>query len=104
MLSTSNSQPLRSQAVHRRNFLKLQAVACATLISGRPSIASATQEPAPPTAPAPLRVRVWCEGTAPAQVYPNEIDGAIAEGLRVDDGLKIATGRLEHSDAGLSDA
>ncbi len=33
-------------------------------------------------APAKRRVVVWSEGTAPKDVYPNDINGAIAEGLK----------------------
>jgi trehalose utilization protein len=33
-------------------------------------------------APAQRRVVVWSEGTAPKDVYPNDINGAVAEGLK----------------------
>ena len=29
----------------------------------------------------PLRIRIWCEGTAPHAVYPDDIDGALADQL-----------------------
>jgi trehalose utilization protein len=51
-----------------------------------------------------LRVRVWCEGTAPRSIYPDDIDGAIATGLEPHPGLQVTTGRLGDADAGLSDA
>ncbi len=51
-----------------------------------------------------LRVRIWCEGTAPRQVYPEGIDGTIAEALKSRPELEVSTGRLRDSEAGLSDA
>ena len=49
-------------------------------------------------------VVVWSEGTAPKNVYPNDINGAIAEGLR--DSLKnweVVTAGLNDPDQGLPD-
>jgi trehalose utilization protein len=59
---------------------------------------------APPQPPAPVRVRIWCEGTAPREVYPEDVDGAIAGDLRKRPGLAIETARLDQPDAGLPDA
>ena len=53
---------------------------------------------------APLRVRVWCEGTAPKSVYPEDVDGAIADHLVKRDGFQVAKARLNQIESGLSDA
>jgi trehalose utilization protein len=49
-------------------------------------------------------VRVWCEGTAPKAIYPNDVDGALGDDLRKRPGLAITQARLSDPDAGLSDA
>jgi trehalose utilization protein len=51
----------------------------------------------------PLRVRVWCEGTAPKSVYPDDVDGALARDLGRR-GLDVTRARLADGNAGLSDA
>lgn len=50
-----------------------------------------------------LRVRVWCEGTAPRAVYPNDIDGAVGEHLARVAGLDVRRSRLGDPSAGLAD-
>lgn len=50
-------------------------------------------------------VVVWSEGTAPKNIYPDDINGAIAEGLR--ESLKkweVVTANLRDPDQGLPDA
>jgi trehalose utilization protein len=54
--------------------------------------------------PETLRVRVWCEGTAPRSIYPDDIDGAVAQGLQSHAELQVASSRLSDDDAGLGDA
>lgn len=52
-------------------------------------------------------VVVWSEGTAPKNVYPNDINGAIAEGLKGSALLKdwdVVCANLSDPDQGLSDA
>lgn len=52
-------------------------------------------------------VVVWSEGTAPKNVYPNDINGAIAEGLRASEALKgweVVVANLNDPDQGLPDA
>lgn len=56
-----------------------------------------------PSDPRPIRVRVWCEGTAPPAVYPEDIDGTLADQLGQSPGLVVARGRLSDPQAGLSD-
>lgn len=51
----------------------------------------------------PLRVRIWCEGTARKSVYPDDIDGALAGYLRRRQGLSVTRARLNDAAAGLSD-
>jgi trehalose utilization protein len=51
----------------------------------------------------PVRVRVWCEGTAPRSVYPDDIDGALADQLGRQGGFIVSRGRLADPQAGLAD-
>ena len=50
-----------------------------------------------------MRVRIWCEGTAPRSVYPDDIDGALADQLGRQAGFVVTRGRLSDPQAGLSD-
>ncbi len=52
----------------------------------------------------PVRVRVWCEGTARKAVYPDDIDGALSEHLGRRTGLTVTRSRLSDPEAGLSNA
>ncbi len=54
--------------------------------------------------PGPVRVRIWCEGTAPKAVYPDEVNGALGEDFRRRDDMTVSLARLGEPDAGLSDA
>ncbi len=84
--------------IDRRSFARRVAVATAA------ATGIALIEPAPTLAgPGPLRVRVWCEGTAPRSVYPGDIDAAIGDHLRRLPGLSVERARLTDPDAGLSD-
>lgn len=50
-------------------------------------------------------VVVWSEGTAPKDVYPNDINGAIAAGLREDLGKwEVVVANLSDAEQGLPDA
>ncbi|MGC8641292.1 MAG: ThuA domain-containing protein [Isosphaeraceae bacterium] len=51
----------------------------------------------------PIRVRIWCEGTAPRSVYPDDIDGALADQLGRQAGFAVTRGRLSDPQAGLAD-
>src|SRR5258708_4551754 len=51
----------------------------------------------------PVRVLVWCEGTARRSVYPHDIDGALAEFLGRRPAMNVRRARLSDPDAGLSD-
>jgi trehalose utilization protein len=50
----------------------------------------------------PHRLVVWSEGTAPKKVYPNDINGAIAEGLKSLGSWEIVTAGLKDPDQGFS--
>jgi trehalose utilization protein len=49
------------------------------------------------------RVVVWSEGTAPKNVYPNDINGAVAEGLKGLEGWEVIVANLSDPDQGISD-
>jgi trehalose utilization protein len=49
------------------------------------------------------RVVVWSEGTAPKEVYPNDINGAVAEGLKGLEGWEVIVANLSDPDQGISD-
>lgn len=55
------------------------------------------------SAPTPIRVRVWSEHTAPKSVFPDDINGAVAEGLRTDPELSVTTAELVDDDDGVSE-
>lgn len=50
------------------------------------------------------RILVWSEGTAPKSVYPNDINGAVAEGLAGLRGYDIRTAGLDDPEQGVADA
>ncbi len=83
----------------RRSFARRTALAAAASLgwSSRPLPA---QEPQT----APIRVRVWCEGTARKATYPDDVDGALGQYLGRMEDLRIARARLDDPNAGLSDA
>ena len=49
-------------------------------------------------------VVVWSEGTAPSNVYPHDINGAIAEGLAGLEGWEVVTANLSDPEQGLPDS
>jgi len=49
-------------------------------------------------------VVVWSEGTAPKNVYPNDINGAIAEGLASLKGWEVVKASISDPEQGLPDA
>lgn len=48
------------------------------------------------------RVVVWSEGTAPKNVYPKDINAAVAEGLKPLEGWEIVTASISDPDQGVS--
>jgi trehalose utilization protein len=87
--------------VDRRSFVRLAAATLPAFGLLQRFGVCANQ---PNTAGGPLRVRIWCEGTAPKSTYPDEIDGALADQLGRVPGLSVTKARLSDPDAGLSDA
>jgi trehalose utilization protein len=68
-----------TQDLSRRRVIGIGAAAAGGALFGRPA-AAAPASPAIPSGKKPLVV-VWSEGTAPKNVYPDDINGAVAEGL-----------------------
>lgn len=96
------SQPEESDRIDRRSFARrVVAAAAAAATSGSSPLATARSTAG--TGPGPLRVRVWCEGTAPRSVYPDDVDAAIADHLRRVPGIEARRARLSDPSAGLSD-
>jgi len=56
-----------------------------------------------PCAKAKHCVVVWSEGTAPKRVYPNDINGAVAEGLKPLKGWEVVTASITQPEQGLPD-
>ncbi len=82
----------------RRELLLPGAAAAAGLVLGVGSRATGTEEAGPTRC-----VVVWSEGTAPKNVYPHDINGAIAEGLKGLKGWEIVKANLSDPDQGLPD-
>ena len=82
-----------SENISRRTVLALGAVAAGELLVAQTARAQQPQR----------RVLVWSEGTAPKMVYPQDINTAVAEGLRPLDGWEVVTATLSDPDQGVSD-
>jgi trehalose utilization protein len=82
----------------RRTLLGLGAAAAGGLVLGVKSKAA-------PGATAKRTVVVWSEGTAPKDVYPKDINSAVAEGLTKSlDGWDAVVANLSDPEQGLPDA
>ncbi len=81
-----------SEQLSRRAILALGAVAAGESLLSRTGFASEPQR----------RVVVWSEGTAPKNVYPRDIRGAVADGLKPLTGWEIVTATLSDPDQGVS--
>ncbi len=82
----------------RRTMLGMSAVAATGLILAPEALAAADKR----------RVVVWSEGTASKdegskQVYPDDINSAVAEGLKALAGWEIITASLDDPDQGVSE-
>ncbi len=80
----------------RRTFILLVAATAVGLVLNM-SIAQAEKNEAKRC------VVVWSEGTAPKNVYPNDICGAIADGLKELKGWEVIEARLSDPNQGLPD-
>lgn len=72
------------------------AVVGSILVLGSPWLTSAAAAEKP-------TVVVWSEGSAPKAVYPNDINGAIAEGLACLDGWEVVKASIDDAAQGLPD-
>jgi trehalose utilization protein len=86
------------QEFSRRELLWPGAAAAAGLVLGVSLSATGAEK-----APAQRCVVVWSEGTAPKKVYPNDINGAVAEGLKELKDWEIVKANLSDPDQGLPD-
>jgi trehalose utilization protein len=78
----------------RRQFLVVSAAATAAGALGR----------LPALAAAPRTVVVWSEGTAPRNIYPDDINGAIVEGLKQNlEGWNIVKAGIADPEQGITD-
>ena len=79
--------------ISRRGVLAAGAVAAVELLAGRTARAEEPKH----------RVVVWSEGTAPKNVYPHDIRGAVAEGLEPlkDKGWDIVTATISDPEQGV---
>ena len=59
---------------------------------------------APAETPRPIRVTAWSERSEPVEVYPNGINGAMAEIFQGDKKVKVTIANLADPDQGLSEA
>src|SRR4051794_5633603 len=87
--------------VDRRSFVRRLAGALPLASLIRP-MQQVRGDEKPPGA-RPIRLRIWCEGTAPRAVYPDDIDGVLADQLGRLPEFVVTRGRLSDPLAGLSD-
>jgi trehalose utilization protein len=73
------------------------------LIGGGIAVAGGLLLPVEAEAARKRRVVVWSEGTAPKGVYPNDINGAIADGLKPLKGWDIRVANINEPEQGLPD-
>ena len=81
-----------NEDLSRRTILALGAVAAGDLLL------SGTARAAKPG----RRVVVWSEGTAPKGVYPNDIRGAVADGLKPLQDWEVVTATITDPDQGVA--
>jgi trehalose utilization protein len=82
-----------NEGISRRKVLALGALTAGGLLLGRKVLAAAPKR----------RVLVWSEGTAPKNVYPNDINTVVAEGLKTSlKGWDVVLGNLSDPDQGCS--
>jgi RNA polymerase sigma factor (sigma-70 family) len=95
------------RAHSRRDFLRFSTAAAGAALTTLTGIEESRAADAVPAAEEKaaviVRVLVWSEGTAPKNVYPEDIRGAIAEGLRGEH-LQVRTACLDDPEQGVGDA
>jgi trehalose utilization protein len=82
-----------NEDISRRRVLAFGTMTAGQLWLGRTTRAAESKR----------RVLVWSEGTAPKNVYPNDINGAVAEGLQSLPGWEVVTAALADPDQGVSE-
>ncbi len=85
----------------RREFLRQTGRVVMRASLGFAAGAALTESSALAAKPANRRVLVWSEGTAPKSVYPNDVNAAIADGLRPLKGWDVETVSLNDPEQGL---
>jgi trehalose utilization protein len=85
----------------RRSFVRRTALAGLSAVGSLGKMGGTGAKASP--VERPVRVLVWCEGTARRSVYPRDIDGTLAEFLGRTPLLSVRRGRLADPDAGLGD-
>ena len=96
LTAETEPEPPSPRLHSRRAFLQFSTAAAAGAALGQFGAEEAA-------AAAPLRVLVWSEGS-PSEVYPQDVNEAIAAGLRGENGLQVRTASFREPDFGLSDA
>ncbi len=81
------------ERLSRRLFLGLGTAAAAGVVLNQNLFAAAAKR----------RVVVWSEKTAPTDMYPKDINGAIAEGLKTLADWEVLTANLDQPNQGISD-
>ena len=89
----TDSSATHCSPLTRRQALRVGATALGALLVTPELIA----------APAKRKVVIWSEGTAPKDVYPKDVNTAIAEGLKSLDGWDIVTANLSDPDQGIGE-
>lgn len=97
LATEAEPEPPNPRLHSRRAFLQMGTAAAAGAALAQLGAEEAHAE-------APVRVLVWSEGTAPADVYPHDINEAIAAGLRTQPGFVVKTARFSDPENGLSEA
>jgi trehalose utilization protein len=82
-----------SENISRRTILAAGGLAAGELLLGGTARADQTKR----------RVLVWSEGSAPKNVYPKDINTAVAEGLKPLAGWEVVTASISDPDQGVSD-
>ena len=90
----------RSGIMIRKLVCGLSLVLVVAMIAGCQSESATAGTSGAATAQAKRCVVVWSEGTAPKNVYPNDINGAIAEGLKDLKGWEVVDGQSLRSQPG----
>jgi len=93
--------------MNRRTLLGLGVAAAGGLVMAGTAAGAAAKKAATAAAPAAgnRTVAVWSEGTAPKNVYPNDINSAIADGLKKSlTGWDVVVANLSDADQGLPDS